>query len=69
MFGRPFMGGMDRHGIIVSGSKKQIEDEVDIIISEAPEAFILGANCTLPSDIPWENVKTAISTAHCFERI
>jgi uroporphyrinogen decarboxylase len=68
MFGRPFMGGMDRHGIINAGSKKQIEDEVVNIIADAPEAFILGANCTLPGDNPWENVKAAISAAHRIER-
>ncbi len=64
MFGRPFMGGLDRHGIIVSGNKSEIQNNIDNIIKSAPEKFILGADCTLPGDIDWENIRTAIHFAH-----
>ena len=68
MFGRPFMGGLDRHGIIVSGSKTEIEAEVQAVCRQAPDDFILAADCTLPADIDWENMKTAIAAAHASER-
>ena len=64
LFNRPVMGGMDRKGIIVNGSKDQIQDAVEEVLKNAPEKFILGADCTLPGDVKWENIKTAISAAH-----
>ena len=66
MFNRPFMGGMDRHGIIVSGKPEEIEAAVNLLCQQAPANFILGADCTVPSDINWKNIKTAIETAHNF---
>ncbi len=64
LFGRPFMGGLDRHGVIVSGSPQQISAEVRAVLKEAPDAFVLGADCTVPSDIPVANLKAAIDAAH-----
>ena len=64
MFGRPYMGGMDRHGIIVSGSADEIRQAAEGILAQASEKFFLAADCTLPSDIDWNNIKTAIATAH-----
>jgi uroporphyrinogen decarboxylase len=58
------MGGMDRKGILVSGSKSEIKQRVKELLRDAPNWFILGADCTLPSDIDWDNIKTAIATAH-----
>jgi uroporphyrinogen decarboxylase len=55
---------MDRHGILVSGTREQIRAEVGSVLREAPEPFVLGADCTVPSDIPWENLRTAIDAAH-----
>jgi len=69
MFKRPCMGGMDRHGIIASGSREEISKAVEQVVSEAPRPFILGADCTLPNDIRWDNIKTAISAAHGYKRI
>jgi len=68
MFGRPFMGGLDRHGAIATGTKAEIESAVRSAIDTAPDDFILGADCTLPSDTDWENIKTAISVAHNYGR-
>ncbi len=67
-FGRPYMGGLDRHGTIVTGSQNEIESMVRALLSEAPERVILGADCTLPGDIDWDRVRTAIATAHAFRR-
>jgi uroporphyrinogen decarboxylase len=66
MFSRPYMGGMERQGLIVSGSKTEIKGAVEDILRKAPEQFILGADCTVPSEIDWDNVRTAVSTAHSF---
>jgi len=66
LFKRPCMGGMDRHGVIVTGGKTEIEKEVKRVLGEASRPFVLGADCTLPGNIPWENIRTAISAAHAF---
>ena len=64
MFDRPYMGGLDRHGDIATGSRDAIKARVQTILQDAPERFILGADCTLPGDVDWDNIKTAIATAH-----
>jgi uroporphyrinogen decarboxylase len=64
MFARPFLGGMDRHGVLVTGTREQIQRQVQQVLHHAPPAFALGADCTVPSDISVENLKTAIETAH-----
>jgi uroporphyrinogen decarboxylase len=64
MFGRPFMGGMERKGVIASGDAQAIRAAATQALAHAPERFILAADCTVPSDTPWENLRTAIDTAH-----
>jgi uroporphyrinogen decarboxylase len=66
MFWRPYMGGLDRHGTIVTGSQDEIKAKVRDVLRDAPERFILGADCTLPGDIDWDNIRTAIATAHAY---
>ncbi len=68
LFQRPFMGGLDRKGILTYGSPKQIEKEVLEVLAKAPERFILAADCTVPSGTPWENLRLAIRTAHHWRR-
>lgn len=68
MFARPFMGGMQRKGVIASGSLEEIRQEAESVLAEAPERFILAADCTVPGDTPWDNLKTAIDTAHRYRR-
>jgi uroporphyrinogen decarboxylase len=67
MFDRPFMGGLDRLGTIFSGSRDEIKRVVQAECSQKSAKFLLGADCTVPSDIDWDNLKTAISAAHEFE--
>jgi uroporphyrinogen decarboxylase len=64
MFGRPFMGGLERKGVIATGSLDDIRRAAEGVLDEAPERFILAADCTIPSDTPWEHLKTAIGIAH-----
>jgi len=64
LFDRPFMGGLERKGVIATGDRQEIRKEVDAVLSQAPDRFILAADCTVPSDTPWENLKTAIEIAH-----
>lgn len=64
MFGRPCMGGLDRHGIIATGSTRQVRRAVAAVLEEATFPFILGADCTLPADTRWENLRAAVSAAH-----
>jgi uroporphyrinogen decarboxylase len=63
-FGRPYMGGLNRKGTIATGSKEDIRKVVLDVLQDAPERFILGADCTVPSEIDWDNLRIAIDTAH-----
>lgn len=67
-FGRPIMGGLDRKGVIGTGTDEEIRRAVTEVLQAAPERFILGADCTVPGDARWEGLRTAIATAHAFRR-
>jgi uroporphyrinogen decarboxylase len=67
-FRRPIMGGMDRKGIIASGSDEEIRRAVTGVLKAAPDRFVLGADCTVPSETRWGGLRTAIETAHAFQR-
>jgi uroporphyrinogen decarboxylase len=67
LFGRPYMGGLNRKGVLATGSPEQICAEVEQVIQAAPERFILGADCTVPSETNWDNLKLAISIAHAHD--
>jgi uroporphyrinogen decarboxylase len=66
LFGRPYMGGLDRHGIIATGTQDEVRATVQGVLQTAPERFFLAADCTLPGDADWDNIKTAIATAHAY---
>jgi uroporphyrinogen decarboxylase len=68
LFGRPFMGGMERLGVIATGSPDAIRQAAEGVLAEAPDRFILAADCTIPSATPWEHVKTAIDIAHHYRK-
>ena len=63
-FKRPFMGGMDRHGILASGTPAQVETEIRSVVQSSPKPFLLGADCTVAADTDWNRLKHAISVAH-----
>ncbi len=64
MFGRPFMGGLERKGVLAHGDDSEIKAAVESVISDAPHQFILGADCTVPGSTPWSNLRTAVDCAH-----
>jgi uroporphyrinogen decarboxylase len=66
LFGRPFLGGMDRKGVIATGKPEEITREVEKVLEAAPRRYILGADCTVPGETSWDNLKTAISAAHSY---
>jgi uroporphyrinogen decarboxylase len=64
LFKRPLMGGLDRKGVLATGSMDQIDEEAKKVLANAPSQFILGADCTVPGDIDWSRLKHAIAVAH-----
>jgi uroporphyrinogen decarboxylase len=67
LFGRPCMGGLDRHGLIASAGPAEIGREVTRVLGEASRPFMLGADCTLPGDIKWDSIRAAIDAAHAYK--
>lgn len=63
-FGRPVMGGLDRHGLLAQGSKADLEAEIRRVVKGAPRQFILGADCTVDSATDWNRLHDAIAVAH-----
>ncbi len=62
--GRPFLGGLDRLDVIATGSADEVRAAALEVLHDAPDRFMLGADCTVPSSTPWENLRVAIQTAH-----
>lgn len=56
------LGGLDdRSGVLVDGNQEELERKVFSILEEAgTEKFILGADCTLPTEIDLSRIKTAV---------
>lgn len=67
MFRRPFMGGLDRKGVLLTGSPEMIRRTAQDALRQAPQRFILGADCTVPSEVNWDNLRLAIETAHEYQ--
>jgi uroporphyrinogen decarboxylase len=68
LFNRPFMGGLERKGVIVEGSEAEIVAATTAVLQDTPDRFILGADCTLPGDVNWDNIRTAIATTHTYKQ-
>jgi uroporphyrinogen decarboxylase len=63
-FRRPFMGGMDRHGIIAQGSEAEMEAEIRRVVRSSGRQFVLGADCTVAAETDWNRLRKAIAVAH-----
>ena len=68
LFGRPFMGGLERKGVLATGDLKAIKQTVTDVLAQTPERFILAADFTVPGDTPWEHLRIAIETAHQYRK-
>ena len=64
LFKRPYMGGMDRHGILATGTPEQVETEIKRVVKSSPRQFILAADCTVAGDTDWNRLRHAIAVAH-----
>jgi uroporphyrinogen decarboxylase len=67
-FGRPIMGGLDRKGVIATGTDEEIRRAAQDVLRAAPDRFILGADCTVASNARREGLRAAIAAAHDFRR-
>lgn len=63
--GRVILGGLDdRSGVLVDGTLDQIRAEVRQIVDGFGKAgFILGADCTLPTEIDYARIRCAVEAA------
>jgi len=59
------LGGLDdRSGVLVSGTTEEIEQEVSSILDQTgTHKFILGADCTLPTEIAYERIIAAVEAS------
>ncbi len=64
IFKRPVMGGLNRLGIVSTGSPEEVRKAALEVLEDAPANMILGADCTVSAKTPIENLRTAIRTAH-----
>ena len=64
LFGRPVLGGLDRHGKIISGSEEEVRELVRQAIADGPKGkMMIGAECTV-SEAPKANIHAAVDAAH-----
>jgi uroporphyrinogen decarboxylase len=64
LFRRPFMGGMQRKGVLATGPEPAIRTAAAELLAAAPGGFLLAADCTVPAETPWSHLAAAIQTAH-----
>ena len=59
------MGGLaNRSGVLVDGTLEELEAEVRRVIADfGKRGFVLGADCTLPTEIPYERIIAAVQAA------
>lgn len=59
------MGGLaNRSGVLVDGAPEELKQAVRALISSfGKKRFILGADCTLPTEIPYDRIRTAVHAA------
>ena len=67
-FGRPIFGGLERLGVIATGSVEEAKAAVDKVLESAPQNFILGADCTVPGETDWEKLRAVIDYAHTWRQ-
>ena len=63
-FHRPIFGGLERLGVIATGTVEEAKAQVDKVLENAPANFILGADCTVPGETDWDKLRAIIDYAH-----
>ncbi|MDR3688134.1 MAG: uroporphyrinogen decarboxylase family protein [Fimbriimonas sp.] len=63
-FERPYMGGLNRLGVLANGTEAEARAAARKVLDQAPPRFILGADCTVPPTTPWSNLRAAVDEAH-----
>jgi len=67
LFKSTVLGGMDNRGVLANGSPEEIQSAVHKIIrTVGPKNLIIGADCTLPTEINVENIRLAIDAAAAY---
>lgn len=63
--GITIMGGLaNRSGVLIEGTEEQLEGAVKKIIADfGKKKFILGSDCTLPTEISYERIRTVVHAA------
>jgi len=68
LFDRTILGGLDNNGTIVHGTHEEITARVHEIIDACdPTNLIIGADCTLPTDIDISNIQAAVQACAAYE--
>ncbi|MBP1990646.1 uroporphyrinogen decarboxylase family protein [Paenibacillus eucommiae] len=64
------IGGLDdRSGVLVNGTDEEIEQAVYSILDQmGSKKFILGADCTLPTEISYAKIKTAVEAVEKYNK-
>jgi uroporphyrinogen decarboxylase len=61
LFQRTVVGGLDDRGVIAFGVEREIHHAVRALVDEVgTRGFIVGADCTVPTDIPISNIRAAV---------
>lgn len=67
LLNRTILGGLDNRGTIVNGSPQEIETAVhQVIRTIGPKNLIIGADCTLPTEVSIENIRIAVAATGTF---
>lgn len=64
--GKPALGGLDnrKEGVLYSGNEEEIRKAVRELIEKCgKKGFLLGADCTVPGDLPAEHVRWVLEEA------
>jgi uroporphyrinogen decarboxylase len=68
VFKRPVFGGLDRLGVIATGTVDEAKAAVDEVLKNAPQNFILGADCTIPSNTDVDKLRSIIDYTHTWRQ-
>lgn len=63
--GKTIMGGLaNRCGVLIEGTDEEVVKAVgDVISTAGMTGLIMGADCTLPAEIPYSRIRTAVEAA------